>query len=136
MSTLLNITKGFNKRLASISPSIEIAYEAVSFTPVAGVPYQRVQLIPARPQNPTLGQNYYREKGTYQILLCYPGNLGTTDILDRAELTRSFFKQGTSFTEAGTTVIVVGTPYVGGANIVQDRLVLPIIINYTAEVLG
>lgn len=133
MSTLSNITKAFNKKLNSIIPSIETAYEAVSFNPTPGIPYQRVQLVPSRPQT-LFGSNYFREKGTYQILLAYPGNLGTTDILDRAELIRSTFKSGTSLIESGTTVIITGTPFIGGTGIVQDRIVLPILISYSVEV--
>lgn len=134
MNTLSDITKAFNKRLNTITPAIETAYEGVSFTPTFGVPYQRVQLSPSRPLNPTLGGNYHREKGTFQIFLCYPTNLGTVEILDRAELTRSYFKQGDSFSEGSTTIIIVGTPYIAGTNQVQDRIVLPILISYSAEV--
>lgn len=134
MSTLSDITKAFNKRLSTITPSIQTAYEAVSFTPTPGVPYQRVQLIPSRPLNPTLGQVYHRERGSYQILLCYPNNVGTISVLDRAELTRSYFQQGDSFLEGSTRVIIQGTPYIAGTSTVQDRTVLPLIISYYAEV--
>jgi len=136
MNTLSEITKAFNKRLNSITPNIDTAYEAVSFTPTPGIPYQRVQLSPARPLDPTLGGLYHREIGSYQIFLCYPNNLGTIPILDRAELTRSYFHQGDSFTEGNTTIIIVGTPYIAGTSTVQDRTVLPIIISYSAEVFG
>lgn len=134
MSTLSNITKAFNKRLATITPNIEIAYEGGSFTPTYGVPYQRVQLSPSRPLNPTLGGNYHREKGTFQIFLCYPSNAGTTTILDRAELTRSYFKRGDSFSEGDSTIIIMGTPFISGTSIVQDRIVLPVLISYSVEV--
>jgi len=134
MSELVNITKAFHARLDTVNPSLETAYESVSFTPIEGVPYQRVQLVPRTPENPTLGDTYYREVGEFQIFLCYPSNKGTLDILERAELTRDAFKRGLTLVEAGTVITIMRTPSIGAPGITGTRLVVPIIVKYKVDV--
>ena len=134
MSNLTNITKAFHARLATVSPSISTAYEMVSFTPVEGVPYQRVQLVPRTPENPTLGDSYYREVGEFQIFLCYPMNQGTINILEQAEITRDAFKRGLSLVQGSTTLTIMRTPSIGSPGVAGTRLVLPLIVKYRVDV--
>lgn len=134
LNTLTNIKKAFEKRLALITPSIATAYEAVSFTPVAEVPYQRVQLVPRNPDNPTMGDNYYREVGEFQIFLCYPTNKGTGEVLTRAQLVRSYFERGTTLVEGSTEVNIIVTPQIAGTATVGDRVIVPVIVSYSAGV--
>lgn len=131
---LKNITNAFYKRLRTITPELSTAYESVSFEPIVGIPYQRVQLIPSRPENPTLGQEYHREVGTFQIFLCYPTNQGTFPVLERAELTRSYFQRGTTLVEGGSIINILRTPQIAGTSIVKDRIIVPVIIQYSVEV--
>ncbi len=131
---LLNITKAFHKRLATITPSLATAYESVSFEPVQGTPYQIVQLVPTSPANPTLGGSHYREQGTFQIFLCYPANAGTFPVLERAELTRSYFQRGTTLVEGTSIINILQTPKIAGTSISQDRIIVPVIIQYSVEV--
>jgi len=129
------IKKALEKRLATMSPVITTAYSAVSFTPTQGVPYQRVQLVPRRPENPTFGDSYYREVGEFQIFLAYPSNKGEAEVLARAELVQQHFARGTTLTEGGLDIIIQKTPQITGSTIVGDRIIVPVIIQYSVGIL-
>ena len=104
--SLENAKRALEKYLNLMSPSIQTAYEAVNFNPTNGVPYQYVQLNPWKPQNPTLGDQYFRDTGEFQIFLCYPTGKGTGEVLARAELVRLHFKRGTTLTEGVSKILV------------------------------
>ena len=128
------IKKAFEKKLAALTPAISTAYESVSFTPVSGVPYQRVQIVPDAPTNTVLSSGFYRETGEFQIFLMYPPNQGTGTALARAQLVRDYFKRGTNLVESGLTILIFRTPTIAGTRVVGDRLVVPVIIQYTCDV--
>lgn len=132
--SLVTIKKALEKRLQLITPSISTSYESVSFTPVTGEPYQKVQIIPRQPDNPTLGGGCYREVGEFQVVLAYPSNVGTLDVLTRAELVQQHFARGTSITEGSLTVIIPRTPQIAGASVIGDRVIVPVIIRYLVEI--
>lgn len=130
---ILNIKKAFEKRLATLSPAIATAYEGVSFTPTTA-PYQRVMLVPSQPLNPTMGTEHYREVGSFQVFLNYPANKGSGEAIARASQIRTLFKRGTTLIEDSTEVKILTTPKISGNSIVQDRIVVPVIISYIADV--
>lgn len=130
---ILNIKKAFEKRLATLSPAIATAYEGVSFTPTTA-PYQRVMLVPSQPLNPTMGTEHYREAGSFQVFLNYPANKGSGEAIARASQIRTLFKRGTTLIEDSTEVKILTTPQISGNSIVQDRIVVPVIISYIADV--
>ena len=130
---LLNIKKAFEKKLATLSPAIATAYEGVSFTP-STAPYQRVMLVPSQPLNPTIGTEHYREVGSFQVFLNYPANKGSGEAIARASQIRTLFKRGTTLIEDTTEVKILTTPQISGNSIVQDRIVVPVIISYIADV--
>lgn len=128
------IERALKRHLSQMSPNIATSYEGASFEPTKDVPYQYVQLTPRRPENPTMGDGYYREVGEFQIFLCYPIGKGTGEIRARAELVRKHFKRATTLIESGLDIIVPTTPQVAGTTIAGDRLVVPVLINYSAGV--
>lgn len=97
-------------RLNSLSPAISTAWENTKFEPVNGTPYQRVNLLYANPDNLVLGCDRRTETGIMQITLCYPLNLGATQIEDRANALISHFARGTVMTNSGQSVQVTRTP--------------------------
>ena len=117
-----------------MTPAISTSYESTSFTPVAGQPYQYVQLVPQTPENTVIDAPFYREQGEFQIFLAYPSNKGTGDILKRAQAVREHFKRGTNLVRNGLTILIYRTPTISGTQIVGDRVVVPIIVKYTADV--
>ncbi|HEX5539899.1 MAG TPA: DUF4128 domain-containing protein [Methylophilaceae bacterium] len=126
--------KAFEKRLALMSPPLATAYENVKYVPVNGTPYQKVNLLPGQPENPTLGDDYYREIGVFQITLRYPIETGPAAAEERAEAVIQHFKRSTSMTESGQTVQVIRTPAKAPAFIDVDRYCIPISIYYRTEI--
>ena len=133
--SLVLIKKALEKKLLQLDAVIETAYESVSFKPTNGVPYQRVQLIPRIPSNPTMGSNHYREIGEFQVLLAYPSNNGTLDVLTKAESIQQHFARGTTITESSIQVIITRTPQIVGAQVLGDRVLVPVIIKYLVDIL-
>lgn len=133
---LLNIRRAFEKKLVEITPAtVDNAFENVSFKPNKNKPYQRSQLSPRLPENPSFGDNYYREVGEFQIFLCFPLNQGAGAVYEHASLIQDTFFRGFSMEENGTVVTVRLTPSIQGAVIIDDRYCVPVIIDYFASIL-
>lgn len=132
----INIRRAFEKRLALMTPALSTQYENVAFTPVANVPYQKAFLLPAEPENPTMGDAYRRYVGVFQVTLCYPINTNALAIQTRAEAIANHFKRATSMIEAGQTVLVLRTPTISAAFVTDDRYNVVVSIFYQSELFG
>lgn len=132
MSQVL-IAKAFEDRLA-LMPALSTARDNVDFTPVVNTPYQDIALLPASPDNSTLGQSHYKEVGVFQVLLCYPKGTGAGAARARAELTKTHFKRGTTMLESGLRIVVMQTPTIAPAFIDGDRYKVPISIFYQSDI--
>lgn len=110
------------------------AWENTAFAPVPRVPYQRVHLLPASPDNPTMGDKFYREQGLYQITLVYPVQIGSAAIMTRAELIRSTFPRGASFSNGGITVYIDRTPQIMVPMLEDESYHIPVRIRYRADI--
>lgn len=115
-------------------PALATAYEGVDFTPIVGTPYQKVNLLPATPDNSTQGASYYRELGVFQITLCYPKGVGANAAQTRAELIKTQFKRATTMIESGLRVIVINTPTISPAFIDGDRYCIPVSVYYQCDI--
>lgn len=132
--SVLKTQSGLIKHLNTLVPSLPTAYEGLSFTPPSGT-YQRVQFRVNQPDDPVLGVGYYRERIEMQIFVNAPTNKGTGEALARAELLRTHFKKGTTISEAGVLMHILQTPQISGTIAVGDRIICPVLIDVTAEVL-
>lgn len=92
-----------------VTPNLT-AWENVAFAPVPLVPYQKVNFLFARPENPTFGGSHSRENGFMQVTLYYPAQRGSSAIDIRAEAIRSIFYRGASFTKDSIVVHIPGKP--------------------------
>lgn len=131
MSAVL-IRSALEVALAAISPALATQYENAPYTPVVGTPYQRVYVLWNEPLNPEMG-TFTQERGILQISLAYPLNAGPGAAATRAELIRSTFKRGTSFTSGGVTVTIERTPEIAPAIIEPDRYVVPVRVRFFAN---
>lgn len=109
------------------------ARENARFTPSVDVEYQRSALAPLTPENPTLGDDYYREVGFYQVVLSYPKGKGVGDITAMAELVKDYFKRGTTLVEGSDKIIVDRTPQISPVYINDNRAEITIRIRYYSE---
>jgi len=128
-----NIRKAFEKRLVSIPNGLGIsntAFENVSFTPKINQAYQLTRLVPLPVENPTLGDNYHREVGFYQVVLSYPKGEGVGDISTQADKIKDYFKRGTTLVEGSDKVIVDRTPETSPVYINDTRAEITIRIRY------
>lgn len=128
------ISQALETHLATMSPALATAWENTAYMPVTGTPYQRVNLLPATPDNSSQGSNHYREIGLMQVMLCYPVGNGRADALTRAELLRSHFKRGLTLTNTSLQVIITQTPAIGGAFIDNDWYMVPVSIYYQSDI--
>lgn len=126
------IRQAFEKRLALLSPALSTAHENVQFTPLPGTPYQRVNLLPAAPDNSIQGGASYFERGLFQITLCYPQGVGAGAAEAQSQLLRTHFKRGSALLESGLTITVIETPKVAPARLEGDRYEIPISVAFQA----
>lgn len=129
----LKVRAALESALNAMSPALATAWENVPFTPTVGTPYQDVFIQFNEPENPVFDEGY-RENGILQINLRYPKGTGSKDAATRAELIRSTFKRGYSFSASGVTVTINRTPEIGKAAIVEDRFFLPVRIRFYANI--
>lgn len=133
-SPITNIKRAAERMLSGLTPSVPIAYESVSFAPPSGM-YMRVQFQIQRPDDPVIGDLYYRERMTMQVFVIDAANKGTAGAIAKAESIRDLFKKGTTMVESGTNIYVLDTPQISGSAVVDDRLIVPVFINLVGEVM-
>lgn len=129
----LAIRRAMETRLASIEPSIATAWENDDFEPVEGVPYQEAYMLYARPENPTMGDGFYRQRGYMQVTLRYPLNTGPYDAGLRGEMIREAFKRGLSVQADGVETKIDETPEVPGGAVIDGRYVIVMRIRFYAD---
>lgn len=132
-SPISSTKRAVERRLNTLTPSVPIAYENVSFIPPTGM-YLRTQFTIQNPEDPVYRTGYYREQITFQVFVCEELNKGTTTAQAKAESIRTLFTKGTSFTEDDYRIHVLQTPQIAGSIVTSDRLVIPVLIGLTVEV--
>lgn len=128
------IRAALETRLGTMSPPLATAYENKSYTPTTGTPFQRVNLLPASPDNQTLSPDYHLELGLFQVTLCYPKNAGPNDAQARAEAVKTHFARGLSLTEGALTIIITRTPVIAPAFLDDAFYCIPITIQYQCDI--
>lgn len=132
--SLSKIRAALEVGLNGMEPSMATAYENVKFTPTPGTPYQQLTMLPASPENPTVGAQHRREVGLMQVSLRYPFDAGTQPATWRAELIQARFRRGSTWVKDGVTVIVDLTPTIAPGRISEDRFVVDVSIPYYADI--
>jgi hypothetical protein len=134
MSTV-SIRAALESALAAMTPALDTAFENASFLPpAASTPYQQVNVMFAEPRNPVFGDAMHRESGIMQVKLLYPLQAGTKDAATRAELLRSTFYRGASFTKSGVTVVISETPEVAAGGAEGGMWSVPVKIRFYANI--
>lgn len=120
--------------LNAMSPSLATAWENAPYAPISGTPYQRVNLLLAEPDNPEMGGHLHTERGYLQVSLAYPLNAGPGTATARADLIRSTFYRGRSFTSGAITVHIEKTPEIAPGRVEEDRFVIPVKVRFFAHI--
>jgi len=121
-------------KLATIEPKLPTAWPNTEFSAPEGQPYQEAYLLWAKPENPTMGDNHYRQRGVFQITLRYPQGIGAADADLRGELLRSEYHRGLSLTRNGVKTVIDETPEVSEGRNVGERYVVIVRIRFYADV--
>jgi hypothetical protein len=122
------------ERLAAMTPALPTEYENKTFDPVAGEPYQKEHLLMAAPDNAMFG-SYHRERGIYQVTLCYPLDSGAGEASEQADAVQAWFKRGTTLPLDGNNILTVHrTPAIGSGFKDKDRWCVPVSIPFFAEI--
>lgn len=130
---MIEIKQAFENKINSINPTIQTAYENVTFTPTAGVPYQELYLIPSTNDNRNIDGSGFISYGIFQITLKYPTGKGTKAIMERIKLYLDNFVSGENLPEEnGITTNILNTPEVVNLGTSGDRIIYAISINYQA----
>lgn len=129
----VKVRQGLEVALNAMSPALSTAWENSPFTPVAGTPYQRVTVLLAQPANPEIGDSYM-EQGFMQVDLKYPLNAGPSAATARAELIRTTFYRGASFTASGVVTTIERTPEIMPGRVEEDRFVIPVRIRFFSHI--
>lgn len=128
------IRAAFETRLNAMAPALATAFENVPFQPVQGQAYQEAYLLPADPENPSLGASLARLLGFFQVTLLYPQNAGAAPAYSRAEAIRDTFPRGFSMTRDGLTVHIDGTPSIRKGEPRDSRYTVVVRIPYHVNV--
>ena len=121
-------------RLDTLSPSIATVKENTAYTPVKGTTYQRVFVLMAQTENPTLGDGFKRERGILQVNLYFPEFVGSGASEARSELIKTLFKRGTTMQQGQIRVQVYASPYTGPAMNSEGFFMLPVSVPFIADV--
>jgi len=134
--SIASVRTALETKLNAISPALATAWQNVGYTPVTGTPYQACYLMPATPDNPTLGDGFYREQGILQVSLFYPLQAGPQTAETRASLIRATFKRGTAMTSGSVKVLIDRTPEIGQGRVDDDRWMIPVKIRWSAGIIA
>ena len=134
--SIVYIRAALETALNGMSPSVSIAPENVPFTPVSGTPYQQCFLLNAEPDNSTVGDASFIAQGIFQVNLMYPLQTGSNSAATRAEMIRTTFKRGNTFTSNGIRVVISNTPEIGTGIVDGDRWNLPVKVRFFAQILS
>lgn len=133
MSAVL-IGAAMEAALDAMSPSLATAREnGEAYEPVTGTPYQKVNILFARPENPEISRSY-QQRGFMQVTLMYPINAGAGVAGARAELIRSAFYRSRPLTSGSVTVTVEFTPEIMPGVRDGDRYAVPVRVPFFADI--
>lgn len=125
-----HIRAALESHLSGMTPAIQTAWENATFTPTDGVPYQRVALLLAAPENPTIDQSTVIDRGTFQVSLSYPQGIGPATAQARVSALRDRFPAGLVLASGGHRIRIERTP--SGAPALQGdgRYMVPVSIRF------
>jgi len=136
--SLTSIRAALDARLEAFTPALSIAWENMAYKPAANAPFVKVDLLPARTENPSMmgadaGTDLRRMRGIYQLLLNYPNNAGPGGAAVKADALVAHFPRGLSLVYGGVTVRVFNTPSIAPHFNDGSWYVLPVSIEYQAD---
>lgn len=129
MSTV-SIRAALETALNSMSPALSTAWENNPFTPPdPTTAYQQAFVIFAEPDNME-AHSSHMELGFMQVDLMYPENTGSGAAMARAELIRSTFYRGATFSSGAANVLITHTPEIARGEPEEGRYPIRVKIKF------
>ena len=130
----VSIRAALETALNAITPAIATSFENAPFTkPAVQIPFQECLILFASPNNIVYGSSHI-EVGFMQVNLMYPLQAGSAAAQARAELIRSTFIRGASFTSGAVTVNINKTPEITPAQVDGERFVIPVRVPFYSNI--
>lgn len=98
-------------QLNTVSGSFPTAFENMPYVPVVGTAWQWAVLLWAQTENPTMGDEFLREVGIYQVMLNFPKSEGPDALGAQAAIIRAGFARGLTLEQGQVQVKILRTPY-------------------------
>ena len=134
MNTELMDAQGLlEQRLDEMTPALPTQWPNASFTRPASGGWQRVDHLALSVSGVTIAGQKWNERGSMQVLLCFPENTGRRALFERAQLIRAQFPVGWSASVNSTRVLIVRPVAIGSAYSGDGWAQLPLTIGYLAE---
>lgn len=128
------IRRLLEQHLVTNSVGIETAWENVPYKPGTAM-WQEVALLPARPENPTLGDAFRRETGIFQISVHAPLNVGPQVAQARADALLAAFARGLMLFSGTLRVMIDASPFIG-PSVRGEWFTIVVSVPYVADVHG
>jgi hypothetical protein len=134
MEPIINVKRGCEKRISSVETVLPIAYEGINFIPPTSGMYLKTQFVSLGAEDPVIGKGYYREHIQFQVFITDNSGKGTTQALIKAGQIRDSFSKGTTIVEGGMSMHILTTPQIAGTIIIDGKVIIPVLIDITAEI--
>ena len=127
------ITAALETALQAVDPTFPTAWENVDFIPPITA-YQVVTVLFAQPENPTLGNAFFRQRGYMQVQLRYPIGTGKQAAVAKAEAIQTAFKRGSSVSSGGITATIERSPEIMAGYTDENRFIVNVKIWFFANI--
>lgn len=127
------ISAALETALLAAGSTFPTAWENVNFVPTQAA-YQVVTVMFAEPENPTMGSQFFRQRGYLQVQLRYPLGEGKQPAVARAETLCAAFPRGASFVSGGITTIIERSPEVMAGYTDENRFIVNVKIRFFANI--
>lgn len=126
------ICAALEKKFQALSPQLPTAFENVSFAPVVGQTYQRVNQLINKPLDHAITLDITEWRGILQVTICSPLNEGRGAGQARAQAIADHFTPPQTLTETGVRVELLSTPAIASGFKDEDRWCIPVSIPWSA----
>ena len=127
------IATALETAVQTASTGVPTSWENVDFRPPVGA-YQVVTVLFGQPENPTMGNQFFRQRGYLQVQLRYPLGEGKQNAVTRAEALRAAFPRGASFISGGVTVIIERSSEIMAGYTDENRFIVNVKIWFFANI--
>lgn len=131
----IGIYQALELELANVGETLPTIFDNTNKATPPGA-HQIVSVFLARPENPTMGDGFYRQRGYMQVSVRYPANEGAGETRERAFALRDHFSRGFTMTAEGVTTTVEETPEIGSGSNDGEHYVINVFVRFWADIFG